>query len=310
MTNEKSDKVGKGKKKDKDVMSKREKRTIAVKLDDKEIAKLAKEYAGTKQKIALAEGEMKAAADKFKGDIKLLEGAAAEVLGYISTGERERELEVDVIYDWRSNEVRVVRVDTKEEVAKRAMSYEERQREMFGVDHKKDRGEVKDVKKASDSKAERKQPVANDVVDVETLAGWKRGKVLPSSGSVLDVECSDGKVEHAPVEGQTWRWPDEVGSESAPANNLPKVGDRIQAKGFDGWQEGKVSKIAGGLMTVDIGEDEVIDQLAINGDDWRWPETLKASVGEQAKAKNEKKTGKRGGKKRWPGDDNSEDLGF
>lgn len=222
--------------KDKDVMSRREKRTIPVKLDDKEISKLAKDYAGTKTKIELLEGEMKAAADKFKGDIKLLEGSAAELLGYIRTGERERELEVDVIYDWRTNEVRVVRVDNQEEITKRAMSAEERQREMFEVSHRKDKGEVKNAKGKDGKPADRKQPQPHDVIDVETREGWKRGKVQPSSGSMLDVDVGDGKIESVPVESSLWRWPDEVGENSAPVVEgddetlKATVGEQAEAK--------------------------------------------------------------------------------
>lgn len=293
-------------KKDKDVMSRREKRTIPVKLDDKEIAKHAKDYANTRQKIELLEGEKKAADDKFKGDIKLLEGAAAELLGYIRTGERERELEVDVTYDWKSREVRVVRVDTKETITKRTMTAEEAQREMYDVDHRKDKGEVKDVSKKGDGKrAEKKNPEPNDVIDVETLNGWMRGKVLPSSGSVLNVQLfADSKTVDVPVESELWRWPDEVGENAAPTRNLPGVGDTVQAKGYDGLQEGKVSKIDGKKMTVDIGDDEVIE-VDIDGDDWRWPDTLKASVGEQVEAKEEAKAEK--GKRKKKGKGNGTD---
>lgn len=294
----KSEKKAASTAKDKDVMSRREKRTIPVKLTDAEISKFATQHVETLDKIAAKEEEKKTADAAIKGDIALLEEADAKLVSILRTKSQERELEVDVVYDWRTNEVRVVRVDTGEEVTKRAMSYEERQREMFSVDHKKDKGEVKNAKGKDGKPADRKQPQPHDVIDVETIEGWKRGKVLPSSGSMLDVDVGDGKIEHAPVEGQTWRWPDEVGENSAPAKNLPKVGDRIQAKSYDGWEEGKVSKVDGGLMTVDLGEDECT-QVDMDSDDWRWPEKLKASMGEQVEAKGKSK----GKKKSAKGDD-------
>jgi hypothetical protein len=256
--------------KNKDVMSRREKRTIPVKLEDKEIAKHARDYSKLLDKVKVIEEEKKTADAEFKRDIQLLEESAGKLLAIISTGTEDRELAVDVVYDWPHKEVRVVRVDNEEVITKRTMTAEESQKEIFDVNGKpnpKDRSEVKDAKKPGDEKpGGRRTPVAGEIIEVETRAGWKTGKVLPSSGSVLDVEV-EGEAEplHIPVEAQIWRWPQKTG-EMKPAEGETKV-----------------------------GEDETDPT---NG------ETLKASVGEQAAAK------KGRGKKRWDGDENSEQLDF
>lgn len=213
-------------KKDKDVMSRREKRTIPVKLTDKEKAKISTEHVETLDKITAKEEEKKTADAAIKGDIALLEEAAKKLADIIRAGTQDRELEVDVVYDWKTNEVRVVRVDTKEVVTQRAMSYEERQREMFGVDHKKDKGEVKDAKKGDGKPGERKTPVAGDAIEVETRKGWIPGKVLPSSGSLLDVDVGEAEPMHIPVEAQIWRWPDPAGDETLTAT----VGEQVASK--------------------------------------------------------------------------------
>jgi len=216
--------------KDKDVMSRREKRTIPVKLTDKEKAKISTEHVETLDKIAAKEEEKKTADAAIKGDIALLEEAAKKLADIIRAGTQDRELDVDVIYNWRTNEVQVVRADTKEVISTRAMSYEERQREMFGVDHKKDKGEVKNAKKVGDGKpGERKTPVAGDAIEVETRAGWKPGKVLPSSGSVLDVEV-EGEAEpmHIPIEAQIWRWPQKAGETKPAEGETDGAGDETK----------------------------------------------------------------------------------
>jgi hypothetical protein len=200
-------------------------RTLPCKLTEKEKSKMGEDLENNMTKIEAIESAKKTADAGFKEDIGLLEEAQALLRGMIRTGTQDREVKCEQETDYRAGEIRVRRLDTGDVFSKRNMTKEETQlpldaqkpaSKLISLDGgKKDRSELKDVKKPGD-KPERKLPVANDVIDVETLAGWKRGKVLPSSGSMLDVDVGEGKTEHAPVEGQTWRWPDEVGDESAP----------------------------------------------------------------------------------------------
>jgi hypothetical protein len=326
-------------------------RTLPCKLSEKEMAKLAEDLEANMSKIESIEAQKKTADDGFKKDISMLEEVTTVLRNRIKTKAEEREVKCEEETDYRMGEVRVKRLDTGEIFQKRTMTKDEVQMPLTTQKAGKlialDGGKAKDDKKAAPT--ERKKPMPNDVIDVETIAGWKRGKVLPSSGSVLDVDVGDGKIEHAPVDGQTWRWPDEVGENSAPVvekaepltaklgdvaaaheknkadaekaeqqaeedagghpeverllknrskgepaeqtKKLPEIGDRIAVRGYDGWQEGKVSKIDDVTMMVDIGDDEII-QVAVSdlGDEWQWPEALNA----QGKAKKRSKSNPNG----------------
>jgi len=196
-------------------------RKLPCKLTEKERAKAGEDLENNMTKIESIELAKKTADDGFKKDIGMLEEVQVVLRGMIRCGTQDREVKCEQETDYRAGEVRVRRLDTGEVFSRRTMTKEESQLPLGGKlisldGGKKDRSELKDVKKPSTDKPERKLPVPNDVIDVETLAGWKRGKVLPSSGSMLDVDVGEGKIEHAPVEGQTWRWPDEVGEESSP----------------------------------------------------------------------------------------------
>ena len=66
--------------------------------------------------------------------------------------------------------------------------------------------------------------------------GWKSGKVLPISGSVLDVDVGDEAPVQAPIESQMWRWPQAGEKEALKAT----VGEMAAA--HEGKKRGRKSK--------------------------------------------------------------------
>jgi hypothetical protein len=138
-----------------DEMRRRERRPVLVKLGDHEIAGFAKDYVSTRTKLYLLQLDLKKARDQFKDDSKLLEEGASQLLAWIKAEAKEVEMDVDVVYDWAHNEVRVERADNHETVASRTMTREEAQRELFDVEGKPelDRHEVRDAKPGEETGA-------------------------------------------------------------------------------------------------------------------------------------------------------------
>jgi hypothetical protein len=207
--------------KDQKSVKKTVKRMLPCKLDEAALAKLATDLGSNLDKIAALEEKKKAEADAIKGDIGLLEEATSLLRDKIRSKSVDREVECEEVTDYRAGEMRVMRLDTKEVFQKRTLTREELQ---LPLDAQKPAGKLLVM---DGGKGERKQPKPNDVIDVETRAGWKRGKVMRSAGNMIDVDVGDGKIESAPADGQTWRWPDEVGDNSAP---VIEKGDPLKAK--------------------------------------------------------------------------------
>jgi hypothetical protein len=65
-------------------------------------------------------------------------------------------------------------------------------------------------------------------------------------------------------------------AKDAAGRDLPQVGDRIEARGHDGFHEGSVGKVDGKKITVNVGDDEVIE-ADVDSEDWRWPEDAEAT---------------------------------
>lgn len=339
-------KGGKGKetagaKQDKDVIRKRMKVPLDIELSDAELAQLARDLVDNDEKIAAKEKQKKIVDDEIKGDIAMLEEAATKMRDTIRAGTVARDVECDLVFDWRACEVRIERVDTGEVVKRRTMEAEERQKPLVEDGLKNGmllvfegglgkKSEVKDAKPAQ--KPERKNPNPNDAIEVETRSGWKKGRVLPSSGSMLDVELEDGTVANAPVEGSTWRWPGDAGGageklatlgEIAKANadkkpdkrlkdGAPAIADELMIKTPAGPQRGTVTKIDGTTLFVDLGDGGMPAQVDLGSKDWSWPkegedETKEAS-GETNGGAGETDKPKRGRKRLKIEDPNGVDV--
>lgn len=287
-------------KQDKDTIRKRIKAPLDIALSDAELAQMARDLVDNDEKIAAKEKQKKIVDDEIKGDIALLEEAATKIRSAIRAGTVARDVECDMVFDWRACEVRLERIDNGEVVKRRTMDADERQKPLVedGLKHGKllvfegglgKKGAEVTNHKPGDEKAERKDPQPNDVLEVETLNGWKKGKVLPSSGSMLDVELDDGTVVNAPVEGSTWRWPGggegeklatlgeiaKANAEKKPDKRLkdgaPAIADELMIRTPSGPQRGTVSKIEGTTMFIDLGDGGMPAQVDLASKDWSWP---------------------------------------
>ena len=208
-------------------------RTLPCKLSEKELAKMGPELAANMDKIEAIEAAKKTADDGFKKDIGMLEEVSTKLRGMLRSGAEEREVKCEEVTDYRAGEVRVTRLDTGETFQKRTMTKDEVQLPLdAGKPGKllaisggsKDRSEVKDAKSPADD-GPPKYPQAGDTIEVETRAGWKSGKVLPISGSVLDVDVGEDGPVQAPIDSAMWRWALPAGAEPLKAS----VGELDQA---------------------------------------------------------------------------------
>lgn len=234
----KEPKANKAEDQDQKVVKKTVTRTLPCKLSEKELAKLGPKLASNMDKIEAVEAAKKTADDGFKKDIGLLEEVSTKLRGMLRSGTEEREVKCEEVTDYRAGEVRVTRLDTGETYEKRNMTKDEVQLPLDAAGKKagkllaisggaKDRSEVKDVKTPADD-GPPKYPQAGDTIEVETLAGWKSGKVLPISGSVLDVDVGEDAPAHAPIDSQLWRWPQPAGAGplKASVGELDEAGKR------------------------------------------------------------------------------------
>jgi hypothetical protein len=197
-------------------------RMLPCKLSPTEMEKFATDLVATRDKIDAIEVEKKVANEKFKADASLLEEAATKIQDMIRAKSEEREVKCEQETDYRAGEIRVKRLDTGEVFSKRTMTKDEAQLPL-DAHGKKDRGEVKDVKPGADGgKPDAlRLPKANDVIEIETMHGWKTGKVLPISGSVLEVDIGEKKPVQAPIESQMWRWPKDAAEKADDSDETP-----------------------------------------------------------------------------------------
>jgi len=103
------------------------KRMLPCKLDQEALAKLATDLGTNLDKIAALEEKKKAEDKAINGDIALLDEATSLLRDKIRSKTIEREVECEEVTDYRANEVRMIRLDTKEEFSKRTLTREELQ---------------------------------------------------------------------------------------------------------------------------------------------------------------------------------------
>lgn len=228
--------------KDQKITKKTVTRKLPCALNDKELAKAGKDLASTMGKVNILEEEKKTVDSRIKGDIGLLEEAITKLRDMLNSGTEERDVKCEEVTDYRAGEVRVTRLDTGETFQKRNMSKDEVQLPLDAAGKKpgkllaigggKDRSEVKDARPPADD-GPPKYPQAGDTIEVETRAGWKSGKVLPISGSVLDVDVGEDAPVQAPIDSTMWRWPQPAGAGPLKAS----LGEQVAAKAKKGGDE-------------------------------------------------------------------------
>jgi hypothetical protein len=113
--------------KDQKSVKKLVKRMLPCKLDQAALAKLGQDLSANLDKIAALEENKKATDKAINGDIALLEEGTSLLRDKIRSKSVEREVECEEVTDYRANEVRVIRLDTKEEFSKRTLTREELQ---------------------------------------------------------------------------------------------------------------------------------------------------------------------------------------
>lgn len=104
-----------------------ETRTLAVALTDHELLERGDQLARAHQAVLDAKAEQKAAAERAKDTLNELEGAVRRLARVVREKTEPRDVECRIVHDYAAHSVQVVRTDTGEVVASRAMSEHERQ---------------------------------------------------------------------------------------------------------------------------------------------------------------------------------------
>lgn len=103
---------------------------LKCQLTDDELDKIADRSAHLTGEIESKRAEMKAAQSSQASEIKSLESQLSSLAGKRRDRCEYRMIECQRVFDYRSNEVRVVRLDTNEVVRQRAMIGSEREMEL------------------------------------------------------------------------------------------------------------------------------------------------------------------------------------
>ncbi len=127
MTKEKETKVTKAADKLK-VVEKTEKMqmTLSCALKPEELEKKGQELAETVSEIGVVEREKSASAKVFSGKLEELDNKLTDLSAIVKNRAEDRTVECHKIFDWKTYKVRVVRLDTGEQVNIRDMSDYER----------------------------------------------------------------------------------------------------------------------------------------------------------------------------------------
>jgi hypothetical protein len=113
--------------KDQKATTKKVKRMLPCKLEEKELAKLGQELSANLDKISALEKKKKDEDKAINGDIALLDEATSLLRDKIRSKSAEREVECEEVTDYRAGELRVKRLDTGEVFSKRTLTKEELQ---------------------------------------------------------------------------------------------------------------------------------------------------------------------------------------
>lgn len=114
-------------------------RVLPVQLTDKEIQEQGENLAELEQQLQTACEESAADAARWRERKKLLGESIRKVSKVVNAREEEREISCEMQPDYRRNVMEIVRIDTKETVEERALSYDERQQELgFGKGQKQE----------------------------------------------------------------------------------------------------------------------------------------------------------------------------
>jgi len=108
----------------------RTKRALRCNLKDEERLELGQRLAREQQNLAQTEDRKAEVASTIKAEIEAHRATINALSRTLNNGYDYRDVDCDIILNFESNAVMLVRVDTGEVVESRAMSAEERQREL------------------------------------------------------------------------------------------------------------------------------------------------------------------------------------
>ena len=106
------------------------KRQLLYKFTGSELKKISQEMAYTVGELDAVEQEKKDTAAAFKDRMEVLSNKIKDAAHKINSGQEQRLIDCEVVKNFDLNVVRVYRLDTGEIVEERAMTTEERQREL------------------------------------------------------------------------------------------------------------------------------------------------------------------------------------
>ncbi len=113
-----------------DIVKRKTKIPVRVKLSPEEEIRIGHELADAHALVAA----IKAQKESTMSDFRKREKAAAEKIGQLSMsltrGDDERLTECEVLFDYREGTVTITRCDNQERIGQRAMTTDERQREL------------------------------------------------------------------------------------------------------------------------------------------------------------------------------------
>jgi len=100
---------------------------LKTELSQEELTAAAEELAESTQNVNRLEDQKKAATAQFKSDIDYASARRNKFAGIVATKCEYRNVDCDMLYDYEEKMVTITRLDTGEEVTKRAMFEDELQ---------------------------------------------------------------------------------------------------------------------------------------------------------------------------------------
>lgn len=107
-------------------------RKLPVQLTEEEIQQRSQALAGNLKKTDVLKEEKKASTSEFKARIDACNDITKKLAEIITSGKEDRDVECEMIKDFKRNTVTITRTDTGEVVDERPMTEDERQEKMWG----------------------------------------------------------------------------------------------------------------------------------------------------------------------------------
>lgn len=173
----------------KELVPRRIKRELPVKLTESELAATAKEIGKLNRERQAMEAQAKQAASQWKDRISGLDARISDLAEKADGGVEARVVDCEEMFDYRRGEVRVVRLDTNEQLETRPMTSDERQPSLPapGMDTKKEKEKApKKPSRADAAHANAEAPAEGGDAPPESKAA-----TIENPQEVLDAEKAE-----------------------------------------------------------------------------------------------------------------------